>query len=150
MMSAGYCPDNMEAFMIYRHHFKPACMLQVMGTVLLGCLSLSQHVHAARETVEIPSDLAPGDIVDIDFVDEDHGWLLVDESSDYRILRTTDGWTTWSLAYESGGRLGSMRVVPQFQFLDTQIGWFTPAGSFGEGFLFKTTDGGLTWTAQSC
>lgn len=88
-------------------------------------------------------------ILDLQFADELHGWLLcepdqfslkrIEEPRTY-ILRTTDGGRTWARSEpttdEPAARL--TRLI----FNNTSVGW-----TFGElGALYSTVDGGETWT----
>lgn len=84
--------------------------------------------------------------VDSDFLDVDHGWILVPDPNNMlagSLYRTSDGGTSWtkSAVPFGGGDL---------HFLDMNQGWMMAslgagAGSMGIG-VFQTTDGGATWT----
>jgi photosystem II stability/assembly factor-like uncharacterized protein len=81
-----------------------------------------------------------------DFLDADHGWVALADSTDPftgTLYRTTDGGTTWSSS-----------IIPfgggDLQFLDADNGWVMAslgagAGSMGVA-IFQTADGGETWT----
>ena len=93
----------------------------------------------------------------VDFVDADNGWAISDDSSytgsgaSTAIEHTTNGGNTWTPEWLSGC-LGLTAV----DFLDSANGWV--AGSyfpthFGGGSaipaIYKTTNGGLTWTREA-
>jgi photosystem II stability/assembly factor-like uncharacterized protein len=96
---------------------------------------------------------------DMEFVDDQHGWMLADlgagaGSMAVSIFRTDDGGVTWERVYtndpnyEDAGEslpLGGIKVmlVPR----DAQTAWvggviYAP----GTVYLFRTDDGGVTWS----
>jgi len=81
-----------------------------------------------------------GTMWDIDFADEDHGWISYSPTStiELRVARTTDGGSTWTTG--SVGNTGGSLL--HLDFADAQTGY--AVDTFEN--LFKTTDGGVTWT----
>ena len=73
-------------------------------------------------------------LLDIDFVDTDHGWAV---GQDGAIIATTNGGETWQ-AQDSGFAL----TIRSVDFIDPDIGW--AVGHLG--LILHTTDGGQTWT----
>lgn len=65
------------------------------------------------------------------FIDENTGWIV--GSVGNKIMKTTDGGTTWTEQYQSGGNA--------VQFIDANKGWV----AVGDGTILRTTDGGTTW-----
>ncbi|TDB67565.1 WD40/YVTN/BNR-like repeat-containing protein [Arundinibacter roseus] len=75
------------------------------------------------------------------FVNQTHGWImgeLVTEPNTTDILRTTDGGKNWQTT-----RLPTNFFTSLF-FIDHLTGWI--GGDYGK--VWKTVDGGVTWTSQ--
>jgi photosystem II stability/assembly factor-like uncharacterized protein len=77
------------------------------------------------------------DFYDLDFVDENYGWVV---GYAQRIYKTTDGGASWSR--QKTGAFNE--VYLDVCFLDTLEGWV--AGM--PGAVYHTTDGGASWTGQ--
>jgi photosystem II stability/assembly factor-like uncharacterized protein len=82
-------------------------------------------------------------LVQIFFVDPDHGWLMLQRqtSSNFSLgslFRTQDGGETWQAL--------SIPIGELVYFVDPDRGW-TAGGVFGDE-LYITTDGGQTWQPQ--
>ncbi len=83
----------------------------------------------------------------VSFADADHGWLASSTNAD--LWATSDGGRTWtkiasgSLAAYAGGGNASYNYL---NFVSPQIGWAEQQGTDYSTLLFKTTDGGRTWT----
>lgn len=79
-------------------------------------------------------------IRDVFFVDHEHGW----GASHSRLYSTSDGGHTWTLMLFANGY-----NFQDLYFQDQNTGW-TVGGDFsGQNFIFKTEDGGQSWTEQS-
>jgi len=77
------------------------------------------------------------DIIDIFFLDSNSGWAVgVDGKDQHFIIRTSDGGRKWSYI-ELGISLGMIT------FASPDTGWIV-----GDGGIFGTKDGGLTWEHQ--
>jgi photosystem II stability/assembly factor-like uncharacterized protein len=77
----------------------------------------------------------------IDFIDPRTGWLVaLLGTGDVAVLRTTDGARTWSrqLVAEADGHL------PYLEFFSRRLGILALLG--GPPVLYRTSDGGATWT----
>jgi photosystem II stability/assembly factor-like uncharacterized protein len=74
---------------------------------------------------------------DIWFLDPDHGFAV---NSDAKVLRTSDGGTTWTEQQLSPGVY--LRCVA---FANSNVGWIGTLTRAKR--LFRTTDGGATWSA---
>ncbi|MFZ3069859.1 MAG: hypothetical protein WA110_01885 [Anaerolineaceae bacterium] len=78
-----------------------------------------------------------------DFVDRSNGWAL----GLYGLFRTTDGAQTWQ---DLSAALPVGFTALDMDFVDAQHGWLlvTTLGAehLDENFLYKTSDGGQTWT----
>lgn len=71
------------------------------------------------------------------FVDRNAGWFV----SGSKILRTSDGGVTWSMANADIG----FASVTQFSPLDVTEGWALMNTKSGESVILKTSDGGESW-----
>lgn len=69
------------------------------------------------------------------FINENIGWAI---DEDMRLFRTIDGGENWS----SSGRGGSSVF-----FINQNTGWLT--SNFQSYGIYKSTDGGITWTQKS-
>jgi photosystem II stability/assembly factor-like uncharacterized protein len=56
-----------------------------------------------------------------------------------------DGGQTWTTITPN---VNLSDTLSQFQFVDAQTGWATASDASGHASLYKTTDGGHTWSAQ--
>jgi len=96
---------------------------------------------------------------DLSFLDEDNGWMLADlgvgaGSNAVAVFQTTDGGATWAQTYtndpndpEAGDSLPLGGLKSDLVPLDMQTAWvggviYSP----GTVYLFRTDDGGRTWT----
>jgi len=116
---------------------------QAMRKVSLTILSLfavlgvatAQRWHAAN----IPAPYNQGFYLDVFFLPSDpsYGWAC-DNFAGY-VVRTTNGGATWR-----GTQIGGVGCHLEYiQFLNTQVGYCSgPCG------IFKSTDGGATWSAD--
>jgi photosystem II stability/assembly factor-like uncharacterized protein len=84
-------------------------------------------------------------VVQMQFLDASHGWILYDDS---RLYRTSNGGQTWQEilvkppAWDRPGGLTYVTDLDQFHMVSPQIGF----GLDGDGIqLLRTTDGGVTW-----
>jgi photosystem II stability/assembly factor-like uncharacterized protein len=77
------------------------------------------------------------DFYDLDFVDENYGWVVGYEQ---RIYKTTDGGATW--ARQKTGAFNN--VYQDVCFIDTLQGWVAGV----PGVVYHTTNGGASWTNQ--
>lgn len=128
-----------------------------------GWLRLGQHLYWTRDSgqswVEItPANLGSSVIQAAWFVDTQHGWLALtglDASGSiaYRLARTSDGGATWQvtpLSLFAPGDPDALAEAIYLHFVDAQTGWLVvkraTSSNFSLGALFRTTDGGQTWT----
>ena len=71
---------------------------------------------------------------DMAFVDAKNGWAVSRDT----VVHTSDGGRTWRVQLNQG-------YIDHISFKDTQTGW----GWNGNGGLWSTTDGGLTWEQRT-
>ena len=70
------------------------------------------------------------------FINQSTGWVIADSG---RILKTTSGGADWAEYY-----CGYQANLIDINFLDELNGWMI--SSYGDGGVFKSTDGGNSWT----
>lgn len=112
----------------------------------------SAFPSAGISTSPAPTPLPPGpDVQAAGLVDPLHGWAVVE----HRLQITADGGSTWRDATPPGAfATASADLLLGVDFVDAQHGWVAiNAGiasasdaSFGRVDLWRTTDGGSTWT----
>ena len=81
----------------------------------------------------------------LSFLDKSNGWIVGQDAStpSYgEIYRTTDGGTTWTLAFRDSVKNAHLDAI---DFTDANDGWV----SGWAGSILKTTDGGQTWKSYS-
>jgi photosystem II stability/assembly factor-like uncharacterized protein len=76
----------------------------------------------------------------IHFIDASTGWLI---ASDNKIRKTTDGGTSWVVQYTVTATYVSLGDV---HFFNANVG-LVVGYSMGSGEIFRTTDGGQTWSS---
>ena len=102
----------------------------------------------------------------VDFVDDQHGWMLGDDQSagcsmggcgDYTLYQTLDGGRTWAIEQSPEARPLWSRISDQVsgpgflgapQFPNARDGWIGvgPGAGPSTGGVLHTTDGGRTWS----
>jgi hypothetical protein len=89
--------------------------------------------------------------INLFFIDQMHGWLLVPSQTSQTLYRTSDG-LHWTLVTEASVGQSSMCRWGQMTFVSESTGWITVecdvAPSTGVSPLLVTHDGGVTWNAQ--
>jgi len=138
-------------------------MLIVLTLTLSACnISVTSFPAASGPTVEAPTEIPPTPVPDtpapptvnapvvespslvqVQFLNELNGWGVTET----QIVRTNDGGMTWynvtpSDLTETGSTVATF-------FLDNEHAWVLKADFNNypnNGLLYRTTDGGLTWT----
>jgi photosystem II stability/assembly factor-like uncharacterized protein len=96
----------------------------------------------------------------LDFVDANHGWLLVETQAVGLmalpkvgpLYRTTDGGLHWTLVSELPAAIGRCGVAGGISFISTTTGWMPEASGCDSSapLMYRVThDGGATWTDQT-
>ena len=81
----------------------------------------------------------------VDFLDPNNGWGVVSNDGGL-ILRTVDGGKTWLNATPPG--LTGIGYSTNLSILDVETVWaLIPNADFFTGTLYRTTNGGVTWTS---
>jgi len=102
----------------------------------------------------------PSNITAIEFIDSNEGRVLMVSSSGgdpiYSLARTHDGGVTWdtlTLSLFLPGDVNAFADDVYMQWLDPQTGWMVvkraTGSNFSIGSLFRTDNGGLTWSQLS-
>lgn len=89
-----------------------------------------------------------GGIEAYSFPDDENGWALASMSSgatDHGVLHSTDGGATWALVGATPALDANGSAAAAIHFIDGQTGWFC-GGEQGPGRLWRTDDGGKSWT----
>jgi photosystem II stability/assembly factor-like uncharacterized protein len=104
----------------------------------------------------ITPDFGDTDILDVDFINPDSGWLAAigdgsDSSQMIEIYQTIDGGETW-VSHPFSFPLAEIASV-YLEFIDQHTGWvlqkIKTGSSFSLGRLFATQDGGITWEERT-
>ncbi|HXQ37821.1 MAG TPA: hypothetical protein VN843_27680, partial [Anaerolineales bacterium] len=133
-------------------------MTEASGWVLLG-QQLFWTSDAGQTWTEIgPSIPADASVEDILFIDSNRVWLLAttpdpDGRALFQLSRTNDGgmsWGTLTLSLFESGETASYAEKTEMGWFDSQTGWISVKQSSGSNFslgtLFKTSDGGSSWS----
>lgn len=114
----------------------------IAGTALVVCLTTLLLLPAAvlganwtRQTSGTTNVL-----LDLDFVDAQHGWAVGVRT----IVGTADGGVHWNTQYSD-----PTTTLEGVDFVNTTTGWAV-GSSGGNGIILRTTDGGATWSPQTC
>jgi len=99
-------------------------------TVMLAATLLIANAQA-KWSVARESGMQ-GDVADIQFIDQTHGWILLAQGE---VRYTTDGGKTWIPLFS-----GISEPINAIYFADEKHGW---AGGFGG--IIATSDGGESW-----
>ncbi len=131
------------------------------GWLLLeGRLYWTTTAGAAWED-RTPPDLAPAQIAAAHFLEDGSGWLALlaaapDGEPVFELARTADGGRTWrraALSLFQAGEPDALAERVALQFIDARTGWLlverATSRSFSRATLFRTGDGGRTWTRSS-
>lgn len=101
---------------------------------------------------DITPALGGADIVSVFFLDETQGWLVAFSGGKETLFHTANGGAAWAnLALDL---FTPQDIAPSgeswMQWLTPETGWMlfkqATGANFSLGLLFKTTDGGQTWT----
>ncbi|HSV85027.1 MAG TPA: hypothetical protein VLH85_00535, partial [Levilinea sp.] len=128
------------------------------GWVLLG-----QNVYWSADGGQrweniTPGGMQPGGIRGVTFLDTLHGWMVAahpnqDGEFEYSLARTFDRGLSWQvhrLNLFTPGNPDALAGAIYLQFLDENTGYLVvrraTSTPFRVGTLFKTADGGLSWT----
>ncbi len=128
------------------------------GWLLLGEeLYWTQDAGGAWEKIT-PLESSPASIQAVAFLDAQSGWVVLSAAGSdgfpvYQLAQTTDRGATWQTFPISLFDPGDVRALAQavyLDFIDPTTGWLAvkqaAGSSFSLGTLFKTADGGHTWT----
>ncbi len=131
------CIEPVLAFMKrFFSNFINLTLILFIGFGLGGCVTTRIPVATSSpwEEVSLATDANP---LDIDFVDENHGFLI---GTNRLILETTDGGKTWQERTLDIPSVENFRLI-SVDFIEDE-GWI--AGQ--PGLILHTTDAGKNWT----
>ena len=131
-----------------------------------GWVLIDQHLYRTKTggqhwTNITPPNIGQSIIRAVSFLDTQHGWLILTKADKggnitYALARTFDGGKNWQnkeLSLFEPGDVNSLAGAVYLQFIDANVGWQVikraTSSNFSKGTLFKTTDGGDTWTQLS-
>lgn len=112
----------------------------------------------------LPTEIPVSDVIGVQFLDSSNGWMasipdrvssegFITTTSIVRIFRTTDGGGRWQSVDETDFGPNHYLGGAFFDFLDANTGWLVLKESTNTahsvGLLYRTTDGGATWTQLS-
>jgi photosystem II stability/assembly factor-like uncharacterized protein len=164
---AGHITEQQSA---WHQSYAEAKVGDVQGFHLVspeeGWLLIDQHLYWTKNGGQswdniTPSNLDQSIIRAVSFVDAQHGWLVLANSDEpgfitYAVAQTSDNGSTWQitpLSLFKSRDVNSLAATVYLHLLDTQTGWLVikrvTSSNFSMGTLFKTTDGGNTWTQLS-
>jgi photosystem II stability/assembly factor-like uncharacterized protein len=103
-----------------------------------------------------PAGVSAGDIAAVFFLDPSRGWVVgpsaldPEGSQQLTVFATQDGGRSW-VPYVPASLDASLNTTPiHIDFADELNGWImltrVTSSNFSQGDLYRTTDGGLTWT----
>ena len=107
-----------------------------------------------------PAGLDRSKIQAVTFLDSRQGWMILTQDGqggnvEYTLGRTSDGGQTWRTSRLSLFEPGAPELLPgavYLFFLDARTGWLVvrqaTSSNFRLGSLFRTTDGGESWTRE--
>lgn len=133
---------------------------------LSGWVLLESHLFwtsdAGQSWEEIgPSVPSTALVQDVEFIDPNTGWMLWttandDGTANYTLAQTLDHGGTWSthhLALFESGEVSAQFDRAGFGWFDAQSGWVmikqASSSNFSLGTLFRTSDGGASWTRSA-
>ncbi len=121
-------------------------------------LNLAKTEDGGATWTAITPASTPADAIrGVFFLDPTHGWVVSSSQTGVPVslvsLRTTDGGRTWAastIAPPSDDHELSTGAPASVQFVDAANGWvlerLVSGSSFSVGRLYRTADGGATWT----
>jgi photosystem II stability/assembly factor-like uncharacterized protein len=136
------------------------------GWLVLGDAVAGQRLYWTQSGGQAWKDVTPSNIgaafiSAAEFLDAQTGWLVLIEAGEtgesiYTLARTRDGGQTWpvtALKLIEPGEPEALAEKVYLDFIDAQTGWLVvkhaTSRNFSVGTLFKTADGGETWTRQT-
>jgi photosystem II stability/assembly factor-like uncharacterized protein len=86
-------------------------------------------------------------LYDMQFIDENLGWLLSYNNSDYgySILKTTNGGNNWITKYTGANN----EYFQKISFINSNTGWVLASSSSSGINVYKTINSGSNWTIQN-
>lgn len=121
------------------------------GTVA-WVLTLPNHFFKTMDGGQTwqPETAPAGTILQFTFLDELHGWIIMQVARAVVVYQTTDGGATWTRMQKSGSAFPLQTLFWGVRFLNLTTGWavFLNTSVRGSVLIYKTADGGATWQLQ--
>jgi len=92
----------------------------------------------------------------IQFTDQDHGWLAaayvppdIVDGACFKLFSTADGGASWSEVYNTDNFYSRTGDITGITFINAKTGFISIDHGYWTGpLMFRTDDGGVTWTGQ--
>jgi photosystem II stability/assembly factor-like uncharacterized protein len=134
-----------------------------MMTESSGWLLLNRQLFWTSDNGQTWTEISPpipidSSIESVQFIDSNQGWLLattrdLNGGTLFQLSQTNDGglsWETRALSLFESGEIASYAENADMGWFDSQTGWIsvkqTSGSNFSLGTLFKTADGGSSWS----
>lgn len=142
-------------FAVHGRFSKLVCAILLSAALVFSAAAPALAVGASKWYAH-PLFGATDNLVAVDFVDANNGWIM---GEDGEVWRTTDGGDSWA-KHAFGPSLFTLDDIDirDVDFVDANTGWavgnyddFTfglPPTTTTYATIYKTTDGGVTWTRQ--
>jgi photosystem II stability/assembly factor-like uncharacterized protein len=87
-------------------------------------------------------------VVDVAFIDADNGWMVSRSMQGSVLEQTSDGGKSWAkVSTPQTSKPGKISALAAVRFFDRCEGWLVGrAGEQGPGVLWRSEDGGSSWT----
>ena len=127
-----------------------------LGVLQKGATSLFWTQNSGKTWTTMPFNISPFGISQITFLDAQHGWMAFDIDHGHgkyyiALMNTSDGGKMWHTVLDMTS--GTQSSLPEqglkyFTFTSPHKGWVTGTEDFNatNARLYKTLDGGKTWT----
>lgn len=115
-------------------------------------LSLPNHFFKTTDGGQTwqPETAPAGTIQQFTFLDELHGWVIMQTDRAVVVYQTTDGGAHWTNMQKGGSAFPLQTPFWGVHFLNLTTGWaaFLNTTAGGSVLIYKTADGGATWQLQ--
>ena len=134
----------------FKHNYISSLYFQNQSTGWMSIDSKLLKTTDCGETWEIMNDTLGGTV---QFINAKDGFLSSSSWYDYTFYRTSDGGKTWKYISTFQSKInGEQLTINSNKFLDTLNGFACGSGvtsnGFYYGYIYRTTDGGLTWSKK--
>jgi photosystem II stability/assembly factor-like uncharacterized protein len=118
------------------------------GSPPAGILNCPTDLRRTSDAGQIWTTLVTGQIVSMRFATASRGWLALDNKNGSEVRFTNDGGLTWVTGLQTGSSIvGLDTASPQTAWVMTRDGGYCTSSTCTKYELFRTLDGGSTWTS---